>query len=115
MISPRILGEHYFVEYYDPVLVILCMTLLLVSVLTFAKLFFSLFPDTKLSNVKDGIKESICETPDILMQKKGDNIYLDYSIKTTNPYPKYRWVKTIAIILAVILAFTFFGNILNPF
>lgn len=115
MISLRIIGEHHFVEYYDPILVILSMILLLVSVLTFSKLFFSLFPNSKRSHVEKDIREYICEIPDILMQKKGDNVYMDYSIKTTNLHPKYRWIKIIAIILAVKLTFIFFGNLLNPF
>ena len=111
----RIVGDYYFVKYYDPILVISSMLILLVSLLVISKLFFWLAFDKPQSNKELEPTELISGVPDILMQKKENDTYLDYSIKTTNYYSISNVSKVIAIVISLLLVFTFFGDLLNPF
>ena len=111
----NIVGDYYLVKYYDQILVISSMLILLVSLLFISKSFFWLAFDKSQSDKELEVGEPISDIPDILMQKKGNHTFLDYSIKASNYHSLGNASKVIAVFISILIVFTFLGDLLSPF
>ena len=114
MVTLRIVGDYYLVKFYDPILVIMSMLTLLISQIIISKLFFWLAFNDSQSDKKFEEGEPISDIPDILMQKKGNHTFLDYSIKASNYHSLGNASKIIAVLISILLVFTFLGDLLSP-
>ncbi|MCL6267658.1 hypothetical protein [Flagellimonas myxillae] len=115
MIALNIVSTKYMTEFLDPMHVLIGMVALLVTLLLVSKFFFWLAPEIKLPKSDTNPGKLICQIPDVLMQKKGQNLYVDYSIKSIPTASLPGWMKVVAVVLAILLAFTYFGDLLRPF
>lgn len=112
MTALNIIGDYYKYYDYNPLLVIGCMLFLLASSVLISKVVLRFFSGSKNYLPERNQGGALYENSDVLMQSKAD---FNGFVAPLNSGKKTKsiWIKVCAFILALLLFFTHFGDLLQ--